>query len=166
MIDVEKILEEINQLNCYDKQRIFEKLGSEVVDYDFTITVGEILSQYSIESLINSIGKDEVLETFSKRELISRLRDLFITPDDLEYFIDGLSDSERDELFDSYDMVRRENEEDKEEEDKESYPDVDGLLEELAQYVVSPDDIIDYLNKIPEEVRKEVIIQAVMRWIS
>lgn len=166
MTDVEKILEEIDQLNCYDKQRIFEKVGSEIADYDFTITVGEILSQYSIESLVKSIGKDEVLETFSKCELISRLRDLFITPDDLEYFIDGLSDSERDELFDSYDMVRREDEEDKEEEDKESYPDVDELLEELAQYVVSPDDIIDYLNKIPDEVRKEVIIQAVMRWIS
>lgn len=166
MTDVEKILEEIDQLNCYDKRRIFEKIGPEVSDYDFDLTIGEILAHYSIESLINSIGKDEVLEQFTKRELISRLRDLFITPDDLEYFIDGLSDSERDELFDSYDMVRRENEEDKEEEDKESYPDVDGLLEELAQYVVSPDDIIDYLNKIPEEVRKEVIIQAVMRWIS
>lgn len=166
MTDVDKILEEIDQLNCYDKQRIFEKLGSEVADYDFTITVGDILSQYSIENLVESIGKDEVLEQFTKRELISRLRDLFITPDDLEYFIDGLSDKERDDLFDSYDMVRRENEEDKKDEDKKTYPDVDGLLEELAQYVVSPDDIIDYLNKIPAEVRKEVIIQAVMRWIS
>lgn len=39
MTDVDKILEEIEQLNCYDKQRIFEKLGSEVADYDFTITV-------------------------------------------------------------------------------------------------------------------------------
>ena len=101
MTDVEKILEEIDQLNCYDKRRIFEKIGPEVSDYDFDLTIGEILAHYSIESLINSIGKDEVLEQFTKRELISRLRDVFITPDDLEYFIDGLSDSERDELFDS-----------------------------------------------------------------
>ena len=165
MTDVDKILEEIDQLNCYDKQRIFEKLGSEVADYDFTITVGEILSQYSIESLVESIGKDEVLETFSRRDLIDRLKELFLTADNVEELVVQLSDTERNELFESYDMVRKEDAED-EDEDKETYPDVDGLLEELAQYVVSPDDIIDYLNKIPAEVRKEVIIQAVMRWIS
>lgn len=165
MTDVDKILEEIDQLNCYDKQRIFEKLGSEVADYDFTITVGEILSQYSIESLVESIGKDEVLETFSKRDLIDRLKELFLTTDNVEELVDQLSDTEKDELFESYDMVRKEDAED-EDEDKETYPDVDSLLEELAKYVVSPDDIIDYLNKIPAEVRKEVIIQAVKRWIS
>lgn len=165
MTDVDKILEEIDQLNCYDKQRIFEKLGSEVADYDFTITVGDILSQYSIENLVESIGKDEVLETFSRRDLIDRLKELFLTADNVEELVDQLSDTERNELFESYDMVRKEDAED-EDEDKETYPDVDGLLEELAQYVVSPDDIIDYLNKIPAEVRKEVIIQAVMRWIS
>ena len=165
MTDVDKILEEIDQLNCYDKQRIFEKLGSEVADYDFTITVGEILSQYSIESLVESIGKDEVLETFSRRDLIDRLKELFLTADNVEELVVQLSDTERNELFESYDMVRKEDAED-EDEDKETYPDVDGLLEELAQYVVSPDDIIDYLNKIPAEVRKEVIIQAVMRSIS
>lgn len=165
MTDVDKILEEIDKLNCYDKQRIFEKLGSEVADYDFTITVGDILSQYNIENLIESIGKDEVLETFSRRDLIDRLKELFLTADNVEELVDQLSDTERNELFESYDMVRKEDAED-EDEDKETYPNVDGLLEELAQYVVSPDDIIDYLNKIPAEVRKEVIIQAVMRWIS
>ena len=165
MTDVDKILEEIDQLNCYDKQRIFEKVGPEVADYDFTITVGDILSQYSIENLVESIGKDEVLETFSERDLIDRLKDLFLTVDNVEELVNQLSDTEKDELFESYDMVRKEDAED-EDEDKETYPDVDGLLEKLAQYVVSPDDIIDYLNKIPAEVRKEVIIQAVMRWIS
>lgn len=165
MTDVDKILEEIDQLNCYDKQRIFEKLGSEVADYDFTITVGDILSQYNIVNLVESIGKDEVLETFSRRDLIDRLKELFLTADNVEELVDQLSDTERNELFEFYDMVRKEDAED-EDEDKETYPDVDGLLEKLAQYVISPDDIIDYLNKIPAEVRKEVIIQAVMRWIS
>lgn len=97
--------------------------------------------------------------------MIERLKELFLTADNVEELVDQLSDTEKNELFESYDMVRKEDAED-EDEDKETYPDVDGLLEELAQYVVSPNDIIDYLNKIPAEVRKEVIIQAVMRWIS
>lgn len=162
MIDVDKILEEIDKLNCFDKQAIYDKIAPEVEGYDIKPDIDSFFEYYNVEQLISHVGESRVLSEMGKSDLIDALINKCINIADIEKLTDKLADYEREELFKSYGYVK----EDEIEEDKETYPDVDGLLEELAQYVVSPDDIIDYLKKIPEEVRKEIIIQAVMRWIS
>lgn len=162
MIDVDKILEEIDHLNCFDKQAIYDKIAPEVEGYDIKPDIDSFFEYYNVEQLIDHVGESRVLSEMRKEVLMEALINKRLNEEDMEQLMDKITDGEREELFKSYGYVK----EDDIEEDKETYPDVDGLLEELSTYVVSPDDIIDYLNKIPEEVRKEIIIQAVMRWIS